>query len=58
MGKGFKDLEERPNGKMHIDSIRATLKNVPNRKTQGLHGIRGYRFIKDSLPSTINWQSN
>ena len=35
MGKEPQRLEKGPKGKIHFDSLRATHKNVQNRKTQG-----------------------
>ena len=40
------DLEERPKAKIHLDSLRATLKKVPNWKTPGHDGIQGYWLKK------------
>ena len=40
MGKKLKGNQEAPKTKIHLDSLRATLKNVPNWKTPGTGGIR------------------
>ena len=42
MGKEFKGLEDRP--KARLNSLRATVKKVPNWKTPGHDGIHGYWF--------------
>ena len=42
MGKEIERLEEEPKAKINIDSLRATLKKVPNWKMLGHDGIHGY----------------
>ena len=43
--------EKGPAGKMHLYSLRATLKKVPISKTPGHDGIHEYMFFKKSLLS-------
>ena len=40
MGKEFEGLEEGPKVTIHLDLLRATLKNVPNWKTPSHEAIR------------------
>ena len=42
MGKELEEHEKEPKAKMHLDSFRATLKQIPNWKTTGYDGIHGY----------------
>ena len=44
--KNKKDSKKVLRRKIHVDSHRVTLKNVPNGKTPGHDGIRGYWFKK------------
>ena len=44
--KELKRLEEGTNAKIHLDSLGATLKKSPNRKTPVNDGIYGYWFKK------------
>ena len=46
MEKELQNLKESPTVNIHIDSLRVTLKKIPNWKTQGLNGIHGFRFKK------------
>ena len=44
MEKELQRLEEGPKAKIHLVSLGATLKKVPNRKTPGHDRIHGYWF--------------
>ena len=55
-GKKLEGLEKDLKAKIHFDSVRATLKKVPNWKTPGHDGIYRYWF-KYSLPSMTDMQS-
>ena len=48
MGKELKELEEWPKVKLHINSLRTTLK-IPNWKTLGHDGIHGFWLKKNHL---------
>ena len=59
MEKEVQKVEESPKVNIHIDSLRATLKKMPNWKTSGLNGIHGFWFKKftsiyDRLTTKIN----
>ena len=49
-------LKEGPKAKIHFDSLRAILKNVPNMKTPRHHHIHG-PWLKIPLPSMRDWLS-
>ena len=42
MEKELQGLKEGPKVKIYIDSLRATVKKIPNEKTPGHDGINGY----------------
>ena len=44
MEKELQGLEESPKMKIHLNSLRATLKKVPNWKTLGHDGIHAFWF--------------
>ena len=44
--KELEGLEKGPNMKMHINSLRATLKKIPNWKTSDHDGIHRFWFKK------------
>ena len=46
MKKELKCLEENPEVNILMDSLRETLKKIPNKKTQGYYGIHGFWFLK------------
>ena len=46
MGKELQELKEGLEADIHLGSLRASLKKVPNRKTPGHDGIRGFWFKK------------
>ena len=46
MEKELQGLEEGPKAKMHLDSLRTTLKKVTISKTPGHDAIYGYWFKK------------
>ena len=51
MGKELERLEEGPKAKIHIDSVRTTLKEIPNWKTPDHDSIHGFWIKKNSPPS-------
>ena len=56
MGKELEVLEERPKAKIHPDSIRATLKQVPNWKRQTMIAYMD-TGLKNSLLSMTDYQN-
>ena len=44
MKKELQELKEGPKANIHLDSIRATLRKVPNWKTPSHDGIHGFYF--------------
>ena len=44
MGKELQCLDEGPEGDIYLESLRTTLKKVPNWKIPGPDGIRGFWF--------------
>ena len=47
-------LEEGSQVNMHLDGLKATLKNITNWKTSGLEGIHKFWFKKYSPPYTTD----
>ena len=59
MEKELQSVKESPKLNIHIDSLKVTLKKIPNRKTLGLDGIHGFWFkmftsIHDRLAIEMN----
>ena len=48
MKKELKDLEEGSGASIHLKSLRATLRKVPNWKTPGQDGIHGFWSLKST----------
>ena len=44
MKKELQELEEGPEANVHLNSLRATLKKIPNWKTPGHDSIHGFWF--------------